>query len=179
MHLKGTLLLRTAYDKYIQDRQVKTIVICQFSVLSLLSLVRTLNHPKKPYWKLYGFFPCQWQLDWNMPHQMNSLSVKRPPTITNILLTILHLTNQKWSLTFRNGCIPSLSFYSGGDKGMQGSFSGFTKHRNGMERNGIYRNTAEWNGMDKNGTGIHRNNPEWRRNETEWTRMAPEYTGTS
>ena len=48
-----------------------------------------------------------------------------------------------------------------------------------MERNGIYRNTAEWNGMDKNGTGIYRNKPEWRRNETERTRMVPEYTGTS
>ena len=33
--------------------------------------------------------------------------------------------------------------------------------------------------VDKNGTGMYRNEPEWRRNETEWTRMVPEYTGTS
>ena len=37
-----------------------------------------------------------------------------------------------------------------------------------MQRNEIHRNTAEWNGTDKNGTGIYRNKPEWRRNETEW-----------
>ena len=44
-------------------------------------------------------------------------------------------------------------------------FKGVTKHRNGMERNGIYRNTAEWNGIDKNATGIYRNELEWHRNE--------------
>ena len=45
--------------------------------------------------------------------------------------------------------------------------SGVTKHRNGMERNGIYRNKSEYTGtrkndagMDKNGNGIYRNEPE-------------------
>ena len=44
---------------------------------------------------------------------------------------------------------------------------GVTKHRNGMERNGIYRNKPEYTGtrqndtgMDKNGTGMYRNEPE-------------------
>ena len=44
---------------------------------------------------------------------------------------------------------------------------GVTKHRNGMERNGIYRNKPEYTGtrqndagMDTNGTGMYRNEPE-------------------
>ena len=47
------------------------------------------------------------------------------------------------------------------------SWPGVTKHRNGMERNGIYRNKPEYTGtrrndagMDKNGTGMYRNEPE-------------------
>ena len=49
----------------------------------------------------------------------------------------------------------------------RGCFWGVTKHRNGMERNGIYRNKPEYTGtrrndagMDKNGTGMYRNEPE-------------------
>ena len=45
--------------------------------------------------------------------------------------------------------------------------AGVTKHRNGMEQNGIYRNKPEYTGtrrndagMDKNGTGMYRNEPE-------------------
>ena len=47
------------------------------------------------------------------------------------------------------------------------SYSGVTKHRNGMERNGIYRNGPEYTGtrqndagMDKNGTGTSLNDTE-------------------
>ena len=46
-------------------------------------------------------------------------------------------------------------------------FAGVTKHRNGMEQNGIYRNKPEYTGtrrndagMNKNGTGMYRNEPE-------------------
>ena len=56
---------------------------------------------------------------------------------------------------------------------------GVTKHRNGMERNGIYRNKPEYTGTRQNDAGMKRNGQEWCRNETEWTRLVPECTGTS
>ena len=38
------------------------------------------------------------------------------------------------------------------------------------------RMTPEWNGMDKNGTGIYRNEPEWHRNILKWGGMRLEWT---
>ena len=46
-------------------------------------------------------------------------------------------------------------------------WSGVTKHRNGTEWNWMRRNDPEWTGMNRNGTGIDRND----------TGMIPEWTG--
>ena len=52
---------------------------------------------------------------------------------------------------------------------------GVTKHRNGMERNGIYWNKPEYTGTRQNDAGMKRNGQEWyrntperHRNEVEW-----------
>ena len=50
---------------------------------------------------------------------------------------------------------------------------GVTKHRNGMERNGIYRNKPEYAGMRRNDTGMKRNEQEWYPNIPERAEMTP------
>ena len=46
------------------------------------------------------------------------------------------------------------------------AFTGVTKHRNGMERNGIYRNKPEYTGTRQNDAEMKRNGQEWYRNDT-------------
>ena len=41
---------------------------------------------------------------------------------------------------------------------------GVTKHRNGTERNGIYRNEPEYTGTRRNDAGTKGNGQEWNRN---------------
>ena len=54
--------------------------------------------------------------------------------------------------------------------------AGVTKHRNGMERNGIYRNRPEYTGTRQNDAGMKRNGQEWYQNVPERAGMTPEYT---
>jgi len=54
-----------------------------------------------------------------------------------------------------------------------------TKHRNGMERNGIYRNEPEYTGTRQNDTGMKGNGQEWNRNAPERAGMTPKYTEMS
>ena len=49
-----------------------------------------------------------------------------------------------------------------------------TKHRNGMERNGIYRNKPEYTGTRQNDAGMKRNGQEWYRNVPERAGMTAE-----
>ena len=67
-----------------------------------------------------------------------------------------------------------------------GDQTGVTKHRNGTERNGIYRNEPEYTGTRRNDSGMKGNGQEWnrnvperRQNQTKWTRIVPECSGTS
>ena len=57
---------------------------------------------------------------------------------------------------------------------------GVIKHRNGMERNGIYRNEPEYTGTRQNDTGMKGNGQEWNRNVPERAGMTPnKYTEMS
>ena len=55
--------------------------------------------------------------------------------------------------------------------------TGVTKHRNGTERNGIYRNEPEYTGTRRNDAGMKGNGQEWNRNGQEWNRNVPERAG--
>ena len=44
---------------------------------------------------------------------------------------------------------------------------GVTKHRNGKEQNGIYRNEPEYTGTRRNDAGMKGNGQEWNRNVPE------------
>ena len=60
------------------------------------------------------------------------------------------------------------------------SWAGVTKHRNGMERNGIYRNKPEYTATTRqNDAGMKRNGQECYRNVPERAGMTPEYTEMS
>ena len=54
-----------------------------------------------------------------------------------------------------------------------------TKHGNGMEQNGIYRNKPEYTGTRLNDARMKRNGQEWYRNVPERAGMTPEYTEMS
>ena len=56
---------------------------------------------------------------------------------------------------------------------------GVTKHRNGTERNGIYRNEPEYTGTRRNDAGTKGNGQEWNRNVPERAGMTPKYTEMS
>ena len=56
---------------------------------------------------------------------------------------------------------------------------GVTKHRNGMERRGIYRKKPEYTGTRQNDAGMKWNGQEWYRNVPERAGMTPEYTEMS
>ena len=60
-----------------------------------------------------------------------------------------------------------------------GGVGGVTKHRNGMERNGIYRNKPEYTGTRQNDAGMKGNGQEWNRNVPERAGMTPKYTEMS
>ena len=79
---------------------------------------------QRSYLKPLRFFFCWYQLGWKMPHQMNSFSESEGQLLSPIFfLTILHLIKQKLSLTFTDGCFPSLSFCSCGETEVRESFS--------------------------------------------------------
>ena len=50
---------------------------------------------------------------------------------------------------------------------------GVTEHRNGIERNGIYRNEAEYTGTRQNDAGMKGNGQQWNRNVQERAGMTP------
>ena len=54
---------------------------------------------------------------------------------------------------------------------------GVTKHRNRMERHGIYRNKTECAGMTRNDTRMRQNEQEWYRNILKRAGMTPEWGG--
>ena len=56
---------------------------------------------------------------------------------------------------------------------------GVTKHRNGMERSGLYRNEPEYTETRQNDAGMKRNDQEWYRNVPERAGMTPKYTEMS
>ena len=56
---------------------------------------------------------------------------------------------------------------------------GVTKHKDGMGRNGIYRNEPEYTGTRQNDAGMKRNGQEWNRNVPERARMTSKYTEMS
>ena len=64
-------------------------------------------------------------------------------------------------------------------KPMQDWKTGLTKHRNGMERNVIYRNEPKYTGTRKNDAGMKGNGQEWNRNVPERAGMTPKYTEMS